>query len=131
MTPKAMKSPILLAALLASAVHQGFAETADGIQVAPSTKVPKITIFKADKTNGFYSDDFRIFGRIQGSCLHSAGIFNGDTQIHSIPLTNTDSSKASHDFRLTIDAAVEPEIRAVSCSGATSILKIDVLNYRG
>lgn len=137
----AIKSPILISSLIVITTMVSPVSADDSswcpnrgstseINCASDTTVPVITVHAADKAGSFYSDEFTIRGTITSPCLQSAGIYEAETEISRIPVSER-SRRASQDFEVTIDAAQEPEIRAVSRSGRTQVLKIDVLDIRG
>lgn len=91
---------------------------------------PTITVYAADKAGSFYSDDFTLRGTIKSACPVSAGIFEAQGEVGQIQLKGR-SGQITREFEVTVDASQEPEIHAVSQSGAVTVYKIDVLDIRG
>lgn len=91
---------------------------------------PEITVYAADKTGSFYSDDFTIRGTIKSPCLASASVFESEREVSAIKIDQK-RGRTRQDFEVTIDASQEPEIRAVNRSGRARVYKIDVLDIRG
>jgi hypothetical protein len=98
---------------------------------SPSTKAPEITILSTKLANGFYSDRFKILGRIRSNCVQEAGVYVDNQLISSINQQQNGAITDEIDFRLIIDASEEPEIRVTDTNQRETVLKIDVLDYRG
>jgi hypothetical protein len=120
----------LTATLFSITVPLALAAESNPLTACEGANSPSIEILKVDKTGDYYSEDFRITGKIRGRCLNHASLFQNGEKVLDIPVTPSDQG-TEQEFRITVDASHEPEIRVSSSGGTSEVLPIDVLDYRG